>query len=299
MTAPASTEQSRARRRGLRIASAVVPLVLAVGLGIFVLRGRAPAPPPTFALAAERTFEPRVTYPPADRHRPMATSRAAERGLASAIDQLVRTGQDRAAAAGWMLAGAPERAEQLLATAPAAAITAGHEADRAAAALGLGRPDQALIHADAALAREPDLAQALWNRGLALRDLALPLAAAASFRAVAARGEPGWADEATQRADALTAAVGAARGRTRSPDDVTRAATLREQILSARNVLATRTADDAWTLAERVRGEARTGGLVDVETEVLPLLAEIARRRGDTALATALEAEAAARSALP
>jgi tetratricopeptide (TPR) repeat protein len=298
MTAAPPTDRTPPRRRrALRIASAVVPLVLAVGLGLFVLRPRPPAPAPTFALAATRSFEPRVTYGGADRYRPIGAERGAERGLASAIDQLVRRGDDRAAAAGWLLAGAPERAEQLLATAPAASITAGHQADRAATALALGRPDAALIHADAALAAEPAPVQALWNRGLALRDLGLPLAAAASFRAVAARGEPGWADEATLRAAELTAAVHAARGRDRSPDEVARAATLREQIMSARSVLATRTPDDAWTLAERVRGEARAARLVDVETEVLPLLAEIARRRGEPALAAALETEAALRAA--
>jgi tetratricopeptide (TPR) repeat protein len=299
MTAPTPTATDRSpprRRRRLRIASAVVPLVLALGLGVFVLRPRAPAPAPTFTLASERRFEPRVTHAGADRYRPLAAQRGAERGLASAIDQLVRRGDDRAAAAGWLLAGAPERAEQLLATAPPDAITAGHDSDRAAIALALGRPDAALVHADAALAREPSLAQALWNRGLALRDLGLPLAAAASFRAAADRGEPGWADEATLRAAELSAAVHAARGRDRSPDEVAQAATLREQIMSARNVLATRTPDDAWTLAERVRGEARTARLVDVETEVLPLLADIARRRREPALAAALEAEAAARA---
>jgi hypothetical protein len=295
--APPTVRATPPRRRALHIASAVVPLVLAVGLGLFVLRPRAPAPAPAFALAATRSFEPRLTYAEADRYRPLGAERGAERGLASAIDQLVRRGDDRAAAAGWLLAGAPERAEQLLATAAPAAVSAGHQADRAATALALGRPDAALLHADAALAREPGLVQALWNRGLALRDLGLPLAAAASFRAVAARGEPGWADEATLRAAELTAAVHAARGRDRSPAEVALAATLREQIASARSVLATRTPDDAWTLAERVRGQARAARLVDVEAEVLPLLAEIARRRGEPALATALETEAAARAA--
>jgi len=62
---------------------------------------------------------------------------------------------------------------------------------------------RALELADAAIARSPDLVQAHWNRALALRKLDLPLAAAAELDAVAARGEPGWADEARRIAATL------------------------------------------------------------------------------------------------
>jgi hypothetical protein len=47
------------------------------------------------------------------------------------------------------------------------------------------------------------MAQALWNRALALAGLDLPLSAANVFDAVAALGEPGWSAEARGRAAAL------------------------------------------------------------------------------------------------
>ncbi|NTX33994.1 MULTISPECIES: CHAT domain-containing protein [unclassified Myxococcus] len=77
------------------------------------------------------------------------------------------------------------------------------ESRRAMALLRLGKPEDALQRADAALAAAPRHAEALWNRGLALRDLRLPLAAARTFTQVASLKEPGWADEATQRAEGL------------------------------------------------------------------------------------------------
>src|SRR5690606_30704456 len=77
------------------------------------------------------------------------------------------------------------------------------DSDRALLSLVDGDPAAALIAATAVLDAEPDHRQAQWNRALALRDLGLPLTAAAAFEEVAGAGEPGWADEATARAARL------------------------------------------------------------------------------------------------
>ena len=105
-----------------------------------------------------------------------------------------RAGRWMAAATG-LLAAALARAE------PTPAI----KSDEAAAALASGDADVALTKLDEALRARPELPQALWNRGLALRDLGLGLAAAEAFDQVAARNEPGWSEEAKQRAAALRA----------------------------------------------------------------------------------------------
>jgi len=75
--------------------------------------------------------------------------------------------------------------------------------DRAVAMLLKRRPEEALRLVDSVLEKHPRHPQALWNRGLALRELGLPLLAARAFTEVAALGEPGWSDEATQKAQTL------------------------------------------------------------------------------------------------
>src|SRR2546430_671112 len=64
-------------------------------------------------------------------------------------------------------------------------------------------PDRALELLDGLLRTNGAHAQALWNRGLVLQSLGLGLGAAQSFHAVAALGEPGWADEARARESEL------------------------------------------------------------------------------------------------
>jgi CHAT domain-containing protein len=73
-------------------------------------------------------------------------------------------------------------------------------AARAAFDLLAGKSEDAVRDADAALrVPGPPSSTAMWNRGLALETLELPLAAAQAFDAVAALGEPGWADEAKKK----------------------------------------------------------------------------------------------------
>jgi len=82
-------------------------------------------------------------------------------------------------------------------------------ADRAALALANADPAGALAMADSAIERTAghvsEQSAAMWNRGLALRDLGLSNGAAQAFRAVAGNREPGWAEEALRRAAALDA----------------------------------------------------------------------------------------------
>jgi tetratricopeptide (TPR) repeat protein len=75
--------------------------------------------------------------------------------------------------------------------------------DRAVMMLLEGNIEDALRWADRALAGHPHHPQALWNRGLALRELNLPLLSARTFAEVSQLGEPGWAGEAEQKAKDL------------------------------------------------------------------------------------------------
>jgi tetratricopeptide (TPR) repeat protein len=211
---PAPVPAARpARRRtwawagGLAVAAAAVVALLVVP----------PRPPGSDAVAIgevlgpTRPFEVRLSAPGADRHRPMNVARGA--GPGPAPEQTARLGKlelQLAEARNWrgqaavaLFAGERERAARVLAGAP---VTPEVESDRAAVELIDGQPAavvRALDHVDRALAAAPDLPIALWNRGLVLTALDLPIAAAGEFDRVAARGESGWADEARERAAAL------------------------------------------------------------------------------------------------
>jgi len=198
------------RRRWVWLAAGAALAVAAV-IAIVTLRprGRGAAP---IALAETRPIEVRFTAAPFDRHRPYRVARGdADRELLplEVLAGLERRGDRGGLAAAHVLAGEPTRAR---ATLEAAAPSPARDSDLAAVALAAGDAAGALDDADRALRGAPDLAPAHWNRALALRALDLPLAAAAELDAVAARGEPGWADEARERARALRTSFGRARG---------------------------------------------------------------------------------------
>ena len=95
------------------------------------------------------------------------------------------------------------RARRLLRTLPTSP-----DVESDIAALLVNQPSaqgEALARLDRALQKQPRHSQALWNRGLALAKLGLPLAAASSFRAVATAGESGWSRDALDRAARLEA----------------------------------------------------------------------------------------------
>jgi len=167
----------------------------------------------------ERRLEARVMYPSADRHRPLAARQMGGPGSKSqplpleALDRLQRQGEAQGLAAAYLVRGEAGLVDPALTALEPLPATPQVESDRAAAQLGKGAPEEALRHLDRALAEAPALPQALWNRGLALRELGLKRVAARSFEEVAARGEPGWAEEATRNASLLRESETRRRGR--------------------------------------------------------------------------------------
>jgi tetratricopeptide (TPR) repeat protein len=187
------------RRRGAWAGIAAAAAAAAAMLAWYMTRPRVPEPA-RIATAAVRTIEGRTSYAPADRHRrygvPRSATGAGETVPLSVLAELERRGDLHGVAAAF------------LARAPASVDV---DADRALLVLEDGRTEEALVALDAVLAIRPGHAQAAWNRALALRDLGLSSSAAGAFAAVAAAGEPGWADEARERARALAADLGARR----------------------------------------------------------------------------------------
>jgi hypothetical protein len=119
-----------------------------------------------------------------------------------------KQGDLRGLAAVYLLQGAPDLASSYLERAGDSPEVFN---DRAVIALAKGDAAGALTLLDQAFQRQPRAAQALWNRGLALRELELWASSAEAFEAVTAQGEPGWADEARARAQAM-------RGRLRTEE---------------------------------------------------------------------------------
>ncbi|MCP3104600.1 CHAT domain-containing protein [Myxococcus sp. K15C18031901] len=193
----------RRERVALLVLAASVLFVLGAAR---VLRSRAPAEEPvSLALGPSRTLEARLTHALAEAHRPYVVDRALgqrqpEAIPARALALLEARADVHGLATAYLLQGATARAEALLTT---AGTSVALESDRAVIAMERGAWNDALGLFEGVLAVEPEHPQAAWNRALVLGELGLPLLAARSFDAVAARGEPGWADEARQRAAAL------------------------------------------------------------------------------------------------
>ncbi|HZI12314.1 MAG TPA: CHAT domain-containing protein [Myxococcus sp.] len=183
--------------------------LVAARVGVPSWRGAAAAPADGklfLASAPSRTLEARVSYPDADLHRPYGPLRSGDAGGGSPpaplreLARLEAAGDVHGLAAAYLVRGNLEMAAPYLAK-------AGDSPDVASdkAVLALDRKDYATALAllEGALHARPGHAQALWNRGLVLRELDLWMLAAQSFEAVAALGETGWAQEAKARADAL------------------------------------------------------------------------------------------------
>ncbi|MCP3162480.1 CHAT domain-containing protein [Myxococcus qinghaiensis] len=194
----------------------VVPLALAAGLAAWVLVTR----PASSADSSElwlgqtpgRTLEARLTHPSADRHRPYEVMRSGgDKPRALSLRELAKleeAGDERGIASAYLLRGDPAQAGAFL---DKLETSPDLDSDRAALALQRGAPEEALTLADRALKQRPQHAQALWNRGLALKALGLSLQAAEAFEQVAALKEPGWSEEAAQRAAELRSLEGEQR----------------------------------------------------------------------------------------
>ena len=190
----------------------VVPLALAAGVATLVLVSRTDSPPGTaeafLAQASTRRLEARVTHPGADRYRPyevMRSEGAATQPLPMReMALLEEAGDQRGVAVAFLLRGELGQASAHLDKLPSSPDA---DTDRAVLALQRGAPEEALALLERALKERPQHPQALWNRGLALRALGLPLQAAESFKQVAALKEPGWSQEAEERARQLREAA--------------------------------------------------------------------------------------------
>jgi tetratricopeptide (TPR) repeat protein len=157
----------------------------------------------------ERLLEARVSYPAADKHRELAARSMGRAGSTDELpygdlDELKQSDPHGLAAALLIrddkgLAGRAVQALETLGDSPDL------NNDRAVAKLLEGKHEEALRLLDAALEVDSSHPQALWNRGLVLREMGLKLLAARTFLELADRGEPGWSREAKEKAAALRA----------------------------------------------------------------------------------------------
>ncbi len=207
---PAHGVAARARRRWWFVPALSIAAAAAVAITVWWSRDDEPRPAaPQIALwtSPVRHSEARISHAAADHYRPYHVARAGTDAPRDAIplatlSALEQQGDVHGVAAALLVMSDPRRATEYLArAAPGADVTA----DRALIQYATGALTDALITLDGVLEAAPRHPQALWNRALVLRDLGLPLSAAESYRAVAALGEPGWADEARTNAEALTA----------------------------------------------------------------------------------------------
>jgi Tfp pilus assembly protein PilF len=157
---------------------------------------------------SERWNEARVSTPAADEYRPQASvpmgdAQAPEGLPLEALAALNSRGDRLGLAAVYLVRNDPGLADQALHELSKLERSPDRDNDRAVAMLLKGEPAKALELADSALEQDPHHPQALWNRGLALRALGLPLLAAKAFSEVASLQEQGWATEALQKLEKL------------------------------------------------------------------------------------------------
>jgi cellulose synthase operon protein C len=211
--APAPVISLAARRRRLAIGTGTLVAAAAAAGLVWWKAAPTDAPPPapdlTVAVVAElaphRAIEPRLSWDALDRHRAYDVPRAAAGTPGESLSyplmaRVAELGDPRALAGAQLVTGRLAEAEVTLDAAPSSADTL---SDRAALALLRGDPDLAIVHSAAALELDPAHPQAHWNHALALAALHLDRSAVAELRALAAGGDPAWAAEAGDRADAI------------------------------------------------------------------------------------------------
>ncbi|MDC0713975.1 CHAT domain-containing protein [Stigmatella sp. ncwal1] len=194
---------ARRRTRVLAFATGAVAVLL---LGVLAVRtaGAPPKDPLLLAQAETRPLEGWLSYPGAERYRPLATMRSGSASAAALDHRILAELEDRGdfhgVATAYLRAGEFERAEQFLDRVPRSPEV---DSDRALAALGRGEHERALVLLEHALASAPESLRAHWNRGVVLRAMSLELAASVEFQRVADKAEPGWSEEAKQLAGGL------------------------------------------------------------------------------------------------
>lgn len=201
------TQAVTRRRKPLALAASLVAvaatavLVMQPNVSEEITEPAAEAP---LSLAPERLLQARLSDPELGVHRPYSPMRTSDSAYESVPLQRLsarqQAGDDLGLAALYLVSGNLAEAERVLKASPESVR---RDADLAALLLARSRYEAALEHADRALRLSPDDAVALWNRGLALRELGLPLAAGRMFDRVSVLGEPGWSREASDLADEL------------------------------------------------------------------------------------------------
>ncbi|WNG17968.1 CHAT domain-containing protein [Cystobacter fuscus] len=272
------------------VAGACAALLAAV---IFIRPG-ASRTDPWLMREPERRLEMRLAIADADHHRPLAARKMGQAPSPDArlpletLAELERNGDAAGLAAALLARNDKSLAEQALTYLAPLPATPPNETLRATALLLQGAPEEALRHLDRALDQDPTFPQALWNKALALRELDLLEPSARLFRDIAERGEPGWAEEARQRAETLRAAEQARIQRWKS-------------VLSAGRALASNgTPPSAELLAERsphlrlyFYDAVRTRTSPEQVQALLPLARQLDQQAGGDVLARYVERIAA------
>ncbi|NMO16512.1 CHAT domain-containing protein [Pyxidicoccus fallax] len=204
------------QRRG-RVAAAVLAGALAAVFALVAIRapvGVSDSGSEALALAPTRSLEARLSWSGASAHRPYGVLRSGEERPKELVPlkelaKLEEAGDLHGLATGHLLRGEREQAAEYLQRAPS---TPDVDSDRAVVALAKGELESALILLDGVLEKAPQHPQALWNRALVLRELGLDALAAEAFDTVSSLREPGWAEEAKERAAALRRGLDGRRG---------------------------------------------------------------------------------------
>jgi hypothetical protein len=199
------------RLRGWRLWGLAAIAVPAMALlALLMVRASSQGTPRTdvwLVQRSERLLEARVSHPGADRYRPygavmMGGSESSE-GLPFEDMAWLAKNDPHGVVAAYLVRDSKGLAEQALKELEKLGYSPDLASDRAVALMLLKKPQEALRLLDAVLVDHPRHPQALWNRGLVLRELELPLQAAQAFSEAAALKEPGWAEEALRKAEEL------------------------------------------------------------------------------------------------
>jgi tetratricopeptide (TPR) repeat protein len=164
-----------------------------------------PSPQLWLAEAPTRQLEARLSFNLLDAHRPFVPMRSGESSEVEPVplSELSRLDEERdavAIAAAFLVRGDAEHAGGFLEAAPPSPA---RDNALAVVAMQRGELSEALKLLEQVLRASPGHPQALWNRALVLRDLGQKEQAAQAFEQLAARGEPGWSEEAARNARAL------------------------------------------------------------------------------------------------
>lgn len=193
-------------RRPVFVTSLALAAAVLVMVAVRLLLPSTPGQDVWLAQRSERLLEARLAYPGADVYRAPASRMMSgeahpEELPLSALAEI--EDDPHGVAAAYLVRDDKGLAEQALRKLEKLEASPDVENDRAVALLLEGKPEEALRRVDAVLEAHPRHPQALWNRGLALRELGLPLLAARAFSEVAELKEPGWSGEAAQKAESL------------------------------------------------------------------------------------------------